>query len=235
MHKAIYIALSGALMRQLNMDIISQNLANVNTIGYKSEKISFNDYILPQDLTSPNLDLKVMNFHTPTVIDFSSGSLIMTSNPLNIAIDGEGFIALEGNRYTRRGDLKRDANGYLTTQSGIKILGEKGPIKLPDGKIEIKPNGTVLVDGVEVDSLKVVKFKDTTNLIKLGESIFSSNEQGTKSNAEVKQGYLETSNVNIISEMVKMITTLREYEAYQRAIQTFDESTAKVNNEMGRL
>lgn len=235
MNKAIYIALSGAVLRQMHMDIISQNLANADTIGYKRDKISFSDYLLPQDLIAEETDLKVMTFHAPLINDFSSGNLIKTGNPLDIAIDGQGFIALEGNRFTRRGDLKKDKDGYLTTHDGIKILGEKGPIRLPDGRVEITSSGAISVNGVEADVIKIVDFKQINNLLKVGNSAFFTNEEGTKAKAEIKQGYLETSNVSVISEMVRMIQTMREYETFQKAIQTFDEAAGKINNEMGRL
>lgn len=235
MNKSIYIALSGSVLRQLHMDIISQNLANADTVGYKRDKVSFNDYLIPQDLMNPVPDLKVMSSHSPLITDFSEGNLIKTGNALDVAIDGKGFIALEDSRYTRRGDLKRDKEGYLTTYNGAKVLGEKGPIKLPDGKIEISPTGSVSVNKVEADVIKVIDFKQNASLSKTGEGIFLTNEQGTKTNAEIKQGYLESSNVSIISEMIRMIQTLREFETYQKAINTFDEAAGKINNEMGRL
>ncbi len=235
MNKAIYIALSGAVLRQMQMDVISQNLANADTAGYKRDKVSFNDYLVPQDLMSPDPQYKAMSFHSPLITDFTEGNLTKTGNPLDIAIEGKGFIALEGGRYTRRGDLKRDKDGYLTTYNGIKVLGDKGPIRLPDGMIEISPSGSVSVNKVEADVIKIVDFAQTGTLSKAGESIFLSNGEGTKANAEVRQGYLETSNVSIIKEMVRMIQTLREYETYQKAIQTFDDAAGKINNEMGRL
>lgn len=235
MNKAIYIALSGAVMKQLQMDIISQNLANADTTGYKRDKISFNDYLVPKDLMSPEPEFKAMNYHSSFLTDFSEGNIVRTGNPLDIAIEGKGFIALEGERYTRRGDLKRDKDGYLTTHNGIKVLGDKGSIRLPDGTVEISPSGSISVNQVEVDVIKIVDFTNTQSLSKAGDGIFISTEQGVKAVAEVKQGYLETSNVSVIKEMVKMIQTLREYETYQKAIQTFDDAAAKINNEMGRL
>lgn len=235
MNKAIYIALSGAVLRQLQMDVISQNLANADTTGYKKDKISFNDYLVPSDLTNPDPELKAMSFHSPLMTDFSDGNLVKTGNSLDIAIEGKGFIALEGGRYTRRGDLKKDRDGYLTTHNGIKVMGDKGPIRLPDGIVEISPSGSISVNKVVIDVIKLVDFSNIQSLSKAGESIFLSTEPGIKANAEVRQGYLETSNVSVIKEMVKMIQTLREYETYQKAIQTFDEAAAKINNEMGRL
>jgi len=235
MNKAIYIALSGAVLKQLQMDVISQNLANADTVGYKRDKVSFNDYLIPQDLMAQDPDLKVMSYHSPLITDFSEGNLIKTGNALDIAVEGEGFIALEGNRYTRRGDLKKDKEGYLTAHNGIKVLGNRGTIRLPDGIVDISPTGSISVNRVEVDTINIVDFKQAGSLSKAGESIFLSNEQGVKATAGIKQGYLETSNVNIIREMVKMIQTLREYETYQKAIQTFDDAAGKINNEMGRL
>ena len=235
MNKGIYIALSGAVLRQLQMDIISQNLANADTTGYKRDKVSFNDYLVPRDLVSPEPEFKAMSYHSPLITDYSEGNLVKTNNAFDIAIEGKGFIALEGDRYTRRGDLKRDKDGYLTTYHGIKVMGDKGPIRLPEGAVEISPSGSISVNKVEVDVIKIVDFTNNQSLSKAGESIFISTEQALKANAEVKQGYLETSNVSVIKEMVTMIQALREYETYQKAIQTFDEAAAKINNEMGRL
>jgi flagellar basal-body rod protein FlgF len=235
MYKGIYIALSGAVLKQSQMEVIAQNLANANTVGYKKDRISFKDYLMPMDNIGLQPDGRVMSYISSFQTDFSAGNLIKTGNSLDIAIDGSGFIALEGNHYTRRGDLKRDREGYLTTHNGIKVLGNNGPIRLPDGNVEISVTGGISANGIQIDSVKIVDFPQTDNPSKVGEGIFLKNENGVKANASVKQGYLETSNVDIIKEMVSMLETLREFEAYQKAIQTFDEASAKINNEIGRF
>jgi flagellar basal-body rod protein FlgF len=235
MDKAIYIALSGAILKHSQMEIISQNLANAASVGYKKDKISFKDYLLSGNSESDLSDGRTMSQVSAIKTDFSEGNIIRTGNTLDIAIDGNGFIALEGDRYTRRGDLKRSNDGYLTTFNGIKVLGSSGPINLPPGNIQITNTGDVLVNGVQTNTMKIVEFASTDNLKKMGEGVFSTQDQGVKSNSLVKQTYLEASNVDVIREMVSMIDALREFESYQKAIQAFDEATDKVNNELGRF
>jgi flagellar basal-body rod protein FlgG len=234
MYKGIYIALSGAVLKQRQMEIITQNLANVNTTGYRKADISFKDYLVSAQ--GDKADGRVMSHISSYSIDFSNGNNFYTGNPFDIALEGSGFIALEGNLYTRRGDLRIDREGFLTNYNGKKVLGRNGPIKLPRGRdIRIDEAGTVIVDGVEIDSIQVVDFPKKDNLTKIGEEAFSTNDNPVKANALVKQGYLETSNVDIVMEMFKMIETLREFETYQKAIQMFDEASAKVNNEIARI
>ncbi len=235
MNKGIYIALSGAVLKQSQMEVISQNLANASSVGYKKDNISFTDYLMPSNGSDDQPDGRAMSYISSVKTDFSSGDLIKTGNPLDVAIDGEGFIALEGNRYTRRGDLKKDKNGYLTSFNGIKVLGNKGPINLPDGKTEINDAGDIYVNGAQVDSIKITEFPAPEDLSKVGDGIFFSEKAGIKANAVVKQSYVEASNVDSIKEMVGMIETLREFESFQKAIQVFDEASSTVNNELGRF
>lgn len=235
MYKGIYLALSGAVAKQRQLEIISQNLSNTDTKGYKKEKISFKDYLLSQRSgIDDGFDGRTMTHLSDITTDFSSGSLIQTGNPLDIALTGSGFIGLEEDQYTRNGNLMMDSNGYLVTQSGIKILGNGGPIQIPEGEIDIEPSGNIYVDGNYIDTLKIRDFEDSS-LIKKGENIFKADQEGIQSTALVQQGYLENSNVNAIREMVHMINTLRDFEAYQKAIKAFDETTAKITNEMGRM
>ena len=235
MNKAIYIALSGALLKHSQMEVISQNLANAASVGYKKDDISFKDYLLPADSENSQQDGRAMSQVSGIKTDFTEGNIIRTGNSLDIAIDGNGFIALEGGRYTRRGDLKRSNDGYLTTGNGIKVLGSSGPVTIPDGDIKITNTGDVLVNGIQTNTLSIVDFPSTDNLKKMGAGIFSTQDKGVKSNALVKQAYLEESNVDVIREMVSMIDAMREFGTFQKAIQAFDEATDKVNNELGRF
>jgi flagellar basal-body rod protein FlgG len=235
MNKGIYIALSGAVLKHTQMDVISQNLANAASVGYKKDKVSFTDYLMPSDGVSSQPDGRAMSYISSVKTDFSPGEFIKTGNSLDIALDGEGFIALEGNRYTRRGDLKRNGEGYLTSYNGIKVLGKNGPLRLPDGAVEINNSGDISVNGAPVDSIKVIKFSNPEEASKMGDGIFVNKKDGVKSNATVRQAYLETSNVDVIREMVAMIDALREFESFQKAIQAFDEATSQVNNEIGRF
>ncbi|MEW6602193.1 MAG: flagellar basal-body rod protein FlgF [Nitrospirota bacterium] len=235
MYKGIYLALSGAVLKRRNMDLFAQNIANANTPGYKKERISFKDYIVPvdnkRDLTP---DGRVMADLSKRIIDFSSGTIQRTGNALDLAINGEGFFALEGNRYTRNGNFMISSDGYLATKEGVKVLGDGGPIAMQVGNIEISPSGDVLVDGAPSGKVSVVNFSDTGVLKKVGAGMFETAEAGSDVTAQISQGFLEQSNVNAIQEMVQMMASTREFESYQKIIQSFDEAASKTINELGK-
>ncbi len=242
MYKGIYIAASGAILKQMQLETISQNIANANTSGYKKDAVSFKDYLL-QAGTGTTPDGRVMSDYSASRTDLSNGNTIKTGNTLDIAIEGEGFIALEGGRYTRRGDLQKDREGYLTTHDGIRVMGTGGAILLPEDSVQISIDleGKVSVLQVgatlptEIDTIKIVDFGSDAKLTKSGDGLFTAAAEGLPSTSVVKQGYLETSNVDVVREMVRMIETMREFESYQKAIQTFDAATSKVTNQLGSL
>lgn len=235
MYKGIYIALSGAVLKYAQMDIISHNIANADTIGYKRDDVSFKEYLMPQEILSNEPDGRAMSYFSSFRTDMSSGVHIKTGNILDVALEGNGFIVLEGNRYTRRGDFKKDKEGYLATQNGIKVLGQKGPIKLPEGLVQISESGDVSVDGNKIDSLKIVDFKQVEDMTKAGGDIFFSKGLPVNAKAIIKQGFLEKSNVGVVKEMIGMIEMIREFEMFQKAMRFFDEAQGKVTNEIGRV
>jgi len=235
MYKGIYIALSGAVLKQKHMDLFAQNIANVNTNGYKKERISFRDYLIPADNASGVVeDGRTMTQLSEQVTDFSNGPILSTSNPLDLALSGDGFFALENNRYTRNGNFKISNDGYLATQGNIKILGDGGPISIEGSRIEISSSGQVFADDISVGNIKVVDFEDRSKLKKMDEGLFYSEESGQELDANISQGYLESSNVEVIREMVQMVTSMREFESYQKMIHAFDEAASKTINEMGK-
>jgi len=235
MYKGIYITLSGAVTKQDQIDIIAQNIANANTSGYKKERLAFKDFLILAD-NKPSFmpDERVMSEISSTMVDFSNGAFVKTGNPLDLAISGKGFFALEGNKYTRGGNFKINSEGYITTQDDMKVLGSGGPILVKGKKIEVSSEGEIFVDGASVDTLKLIEFSNKENLQRLNGGIFTTNEAGEEIKSQVEQGYLEASNIDVVKEMVQMIMALRDYEAYQKMIQGFDEATGKVVNEMGK-
>lgn len=233
MNKGIYIALSGAVLKNTQVEIISQNLANAASTGYKKNKVSFKDYMLP--VTQESADGRAMSELSAIKTDFSEGTMIKTGNTLDIAIDGKGFISLEDGFYTRRGDLKISSDGYLRAFNGFKVLGNAGPIRLQGGIIQIDNNGDVFVNGLLTDTIKLTDFESTDNLVRAGNSLFKTAEKGFKASTFVRQAHLEASNVDVFREMVSMIETMREYETFQKAIRAFDEASGKINNELGRF
>jgi len=237
MYKGIYIALSGATLKQTQIDMISQNLANASTLGYKKDKIAFQDFMLSQLNGQPEAN-EARTFSDVAAVrtDFSSGNMVRTGNPLDVAIDGSGFMSLEGGKFTRRGDLRLDTAGYLVNTQGVKVLGKNGPILISGkGTIDINPSGDVSIDGVQIDKIKLVDFPDMNALKKAGDDSFETQQNPVASKATLKQGYVETSNIEVVREMVQLIAAMRDFEMSQKAIQSFDEATAKVTNDMARI
>lgn len=245
-----YIALSGAKLQELRLEITANNLANVNTSGYKADKLassSFDaelggliDQFLP--VRSPHLE---SDEETPVEIayartlrlgtSFSQGTTQVTGNPLNLALEGPGFFAVEtpnGVRYTRQGNFAIDSAGRLITSDGLPVRG-KGLSGLDAGdNITIDLKGNVMVDTTQQGSLEIVEFENPEVLKKEGHNLFVAPPNAvTRKTADqtlVHQGALEMSNVNIVSEMVTMIELNRMYQAYQKMITSIDECTGRL-------
>ncbi|MGC2062658.1 MAG: flagellar hook basal-body protein [Thermodesulfovibrionales bacterium] len=237
MYKGIYIALSGATLKQTQIDMISQNLANASTLGYKKDKVAFQDFLLSQlSGRQEASEARTLSDVATVRTDFSGGNIIRTGNPLDVAIDGKGFMSLEGGKFTRRGDLRLDTTGYLVNTQGVKVLGKNGPILVSGkGTVDINPAGDVSIDGIQIDKIRLVDFQDMNALRKAGEDSFETQQNPMTSKATLKQGYVETSNIEVVREMVQLIAAMREFEMSQKAIQSFDEATAKVTNDMARI
>lgn len=179
--------------------------------------------------------------------DYSQGSLKETGNTYDLALAGNGFFTIsytdkKGNtseKYTRDGEFTMDSEGYLRTLEGDYVQGEGGAIMIPveTSEVSIRDNGDIYADGEYVDSLRIVDFEDYNNIEKFGENLYSvvDGATETESTAAVKQGYLEMSNINVVKEMVEMITISRAYESNQKLIQTEDDMLDKSVNQVGKV
>jgi flagellar basal-body rod protein FlgF len=215
----------GCRIQEHRLETIANNLANANTTGFKKDILSF-DHLL--------------SIHQKA--NLAQGNIRHTGNAVDLALSGEGFFKVstqDGIRYTRNGKFHVNAEGQLVTPSGHPVLGEGGPISIEGTDVVVDDIGKVSVDGEEVDTLAVVSFGEPELLQKQGDSYYVYNgdegEGPTPQETSVKQGYLEESNVVVTQEMIKMIETLRHFESYQKVLQTFDETDAKVINEVGKL
>jgi flagellar basal-body rod protein FlgG len=237
MYKGIYIVASGAVLKDSELGVIARNLSNANTSGFKKDFVTFKSYPLPSSNPATGaLDERTMADVGRMASDFSSGNLLKTGNDLDVAIDGSGFIALEGNRFTRRGDFRISEEGYLVNQDGLKVMGEGDqPIQIPEGKVVITPEGEIFADNASVGTLKAVKFDASASMEKTADSIYTTAAQPSEAGPSIRQGYLESSNVDTIREMVRMISTVREFEIFQKMIQAYDEATSKASNEIARI
>lgn len=261
MIEGLYIAASGAAKQQRKLDIISNNLANLNNSGYKKDQLVFETLLAPfkEDLSfeasrTALLPSAISNDSIAYVgvSDFSTnhsqGPLLKTDNALNVALDGDGFFSVQtdaGVRYTRKGDFKLGNNRQLQTQTGNAVLSEQNlPINLPEGSlISIDSAGGISVASPQgltaVAKLKVVDFKDKSQLMKEGEGLYRATDQkaeGTASQATlIRQGFLEGSNVNSVEDMTNMVVTMRTFEAYQKVIQSIDRINNESVNNIGRV
>ena len=225
MISGIHQVVDGCLVQELKFGLISNNLANINTTAFKKDVMSFH-----QALTMQNV----------SVTDFSPGPIHHTGGELDVALDAAGFFEIQtagGVRYTRDGSFALDADGYLVTGNGDKVLGEQGPIRISGGTAEIDDKGTVLVNGGSVGTITVVDIERRELLKKEGSAYYlyqgGENDIVPAENVIVRQGYIERSNVNPTEEMIKMIESLRAFESAQKAAQCIDEVTGKLISDVG--
>ena len=235
------------------MDVVANNVANVNTTGYKKDSVatqSFSEEFMKR-LDDPGLRLfahavnigKITSgvFVDTVFTNYASGSVNATGNSLDLAIAGEGFFAVEtagkngsvSEKYTRNGEFTL-ANGRLVTRDGGSVIGQNGAITIPEGDISIDEGGNIFSNGEYVDKLKMVDFEDKSTLRSVRDTMFETTADSVFKNASgiVKQGALESSNVNSAREMVDMITVNRAYEANQRAILTIDSTLQRTVNDL---
>lgn len=246
----IYEVLSGALTQEKRLEVITNNLANVNTVGFKKDRPLFEEiHPLGADPAPSGSGVSPVPVYAALrdiIPDLSAGPIRTTGEPLDVAVEGEGFFSIQtpqGVRYTRGGSFTLDAQGQLVTQSGFPVLGTGGPITLPPGSVNIDSDGKISVKGTEVgaqatevDTLPIVQFPESVRLKKVGETLFEANGAGAPSiEGRLLQGALEGSNVNPVEEMISMIQVSRLYESAQKAIQTADEVASKAANDVGRL
>lgn len=266
MVKGLYTAYTGMIMEQNRMDILSNNLANCDTNGYKKEGSTaraFDDelaikikdtseYGMPRGLGNVNLGVKIGETYT----DWSQGNFTVTDNKEDIALAGDGFFAIsytnkQGEtsvKYTRDGAFKVNLDGYLLTKDGDYVLNQNGAINgdpAAGNYIQLDPNAEFSVDELGyitqnnqvVGRIGVVDFADYNYLQEYGENMYDLVEggQSIESDALVVQGTIEKSNVNVVTEMVEMITVSRAYEANQKLIQTIDSTLEKTVNNVGKV
>lgn len=263
MMRALWTAASGMTTQQFNVDVISNNLSNVNTTAYKRDRVEFKDllyetldraYLLDGQGKPVNLQVGHGTAAIATVKDFEKGNFDKTDNPLDFAIDGEGFFTVRGpkgdNVYTRDGSFKlsvTDAGDMLTTSDGYPVLDDTGSeiiLTVDVSKLNVSTSGELSYtdeDGVTIplgQTIGIVKFPNRQGLESLGNGFYSrtgasgdaipDGETGERST--LYQRFLESSNVQIVDEMVKLIVAQRAYEVNSKAIQSADEMLGMANN-----
>lgn len=257
MVKGLYTAYTGMINEQHRMDTLTNNLANADTTGFKKEGAtsqSFDSVLaykikdlsegrgLTKHIGSMNMGVKIGENYT----DYSAGALKQTENPLDLAISGNGFFSVEftnkagetSTKYTKDGSFVVNTAGYLVTKDGDYILGEDGRIQVdPLQTVQITELGAVYQGREMIDTLAIVDFEDYNYLEHYGENMYQTVDgaQEQDANVTVRSGYLEQSNVQIVSEMVEMIAVTRAYETNQKIVQTMDSTLEIAANQLGKL
>jgi flagellar basal-body rod protein FlgG len=233
--------------KMAQMEVVTNNLANINTKGFKRDKVFVNELRKHlESLQRPELDTDVHVPQSEAVIDFSQGSMDGTGRPLDLAISGNALFSVEtpeGEAYTRDGRLTLNAEGVLINLDGYTVLGEGGPIQFDlqqhsQSEILINETGGVLVDGALVDTLKIVGIDEPRDFTKIGANLYrldSANELNPAENFAVKQGFLEESNVDPIAEMVALIEISHFYESTEKMIRTQDRMLNQAVNDIGKV
>jgi flagellar basal-body rod protein FlgF len=249
MADGIYTALTGAIAQQQTLDVIANNVANVNTAGFRADRAAFSEFLAgaQRDQTAVSAlgqpGARVDRFvHIDAVThDFADGALKLTGNPLDMALSGEGFFAVQtpqGERYTRAGSFMMRGDGTLTTTDGHDVLGVNDqPIHLPSNKdVKVGPDGIIEADGHLVGRLKLVRAQDRTRLEKESETLFKGAPGAVMVHADgasITQGHIEASNVNAIAGLNELITVNRSFEALQKVIDTFQKMDDRTARELG--
>jgi flagellar basal-body rod protein FlgF len=243
MIQGIYIASSGMTPLMDKQDQIANNLANINTTGFKQSGLFIKTYqkFLSNDLRQPFVNNEIKP--DEVYLDYSEGAMKRTSLPLDLCIKGSGFFTVmssEGVRYTRNGNLSIDAEGLLVTNDGAKVMSNDGYIRVERNvPIVITEKGEVTQNGNSKGFLKISDFNKPYKLLRCGNSLLQPQLPETPvvqpKNFEICQGYLESSNVNIVRNMVEMISAYRNFEADQKAVQAQDQTLEKAVNEVGKI
>ena len=235
MENTLLVGLSRQTLLERQLDVVANNIANVNTTGYKADSSLFEEFLTSgaHEDNFVGADRRVSYVQDrATYRDFSQGAADQTKNPLDLAIDGSGFLVVQtpaGERYTRDGGLQLNNQGQLVTVAGNPVLGTSGPIVFQptDHDINVAPDGTItVVEGnSNVDSvrgkLRLVSFADAQKLLKEGANLYSAGEGAAQPDATsvVQQGFIEKSNVSAVSEMSRMIEVTRAYTQISTLLQ----------------
>jgi flagellar basal-body rod protein FlgF len=229
----LLIGLSRQMVLERQMDVVANNVANVNTNGFKADKSLFQEFLTSgaheDNFKAGDRRISFVQDRS-TYHDFASGPLEQTKNPLDVAIDGGAFLVVQtpaGERYTRDGSLQINAQGQLVTAGGNPVLGTGGPIVFQPGDKEISiaaDGGVSVLEGAnKVDSLRgklrLVSFANAQSLVKEGSNLFSGGGAVPDAKAQVRQGYVEKSNVNSVAEMSRMIEVTRTYTQISAMLQ----------------
>ncbi|KGK86119.1 flagellar hook-basal body complex protein [Clostridium sp. HMP27] len=246
MIRGLYTAVSGMITQEAKQDVVTNNLANVNTVGFKVDNLatkSFNEVLLSNRdkiVNGKNVKVNLGTINFGSKIDevatsFTQGTLDKTDKETDFAINGRGFFVVERNTginaeryYTRDGHFHVNSQGFLVNDNGDNVIGINTETGV-EGPINTN------VSRLDQFNMMLVDFQDYNSLTKIGDNMYSGEGQQIAANGDIKQYSLEKSNVNITREMIEMMTVMRTFETNQKIIQSLDETLGKAANEIGRV
>jgi len=249
MYKGFYTLSSGMITQNRKLDVISNNLSNISTPGYKSDELvagTFKEGLLSRTSNSSygasggslgNISMITVPYET--IPDFSNGSLEETGGILDFAIVGDGFFKIQtddGSVYTRNGSFIIDNEGYLTLKGVGRVLSNNEPIFLPTDNFNVDHQGNIFdAMGKKIANLDVVTFDNFDGFTKVGDGVFSANSEGKNTNSGIMWKYVETSNVDPIKQMTEMLTSQRSMQSAAQVLKIYDEISSKAATEIGRV
>jgi len=243
MIQGLYTATMGMMPMMDKQDQIANNLANVNTTGFKQSNLFTKTYqkYLANDQKQPFADLQIKT--DEVYVDYSEGPMKQTKSQLDFAIHGSGFFTVmtaDGVQYTRNGNFSVNTDGLLVTSDGSRVMTNDGYLRLDQNlPVTVTDKGEVTQEGQTRGFLKIVDFDKPYKMLRTGESRMRPSDPEAKERASagysVNQGYLEGSNVSLIKNMVEMISANRTFEADQKALRAQDETLEKAVNQVGRV
>ena len=225
------------LAQENRMTQITNNLANVDTNGYKKDNVTFWEMLFTASDNRQRVG-KAMR----VITDQSQGAIAATGNALDFAVNGDGYFKIQtpdGFGYTKNGNFTLNSTGQLSTMDGNLVMGEGGAIVLPDEQVQVGRDGLITADGQTINRLSLVSFPDSNDLEKKGKNLFFTKEGGGQGtivdSPSIQQGFLEKSNVNMVAEMTEMIDLQRAYQSQQKVIQTIDDLNDQAISKVGKL
>ena len=235
MDSGFYAACTALVSRTQALDTIANNLANTSTVGFRAEHNVFSSVLASTGNVPDSVLNQAMNTYGVLggdALDPSQGALQKTGNQLDLGIEGSGYFVVQtadGPMYTRNGTFQVSSKGQLVTSSGDAVMGDQGVITMPPGPISISADGTISSNGAVAGKLRVVEFPSGTELTSMGSTYYSAPARAAApaANSNVRQGMLESSNVNPIASMVELITAQRSAEMAQRALGLFNNEIDK--------
>lgn len=240
----LLIGLSRQIALQRKMEVVANNMANQRTSGFKAEEMLFEQYLMPVAQMTENVgtDKRLSYVHDrATYGDFREGAREQTGNELDIAISGDGWLAVQtpaGERYTRNGELKLSPTGQIVTHDGLAVLGIDGPITVgaTDSNLTIAGDGSVSSSAGPLGKLKLVRFADNDALKREGSNLYRAEDLQPQESADVRvvQGMIERSNVEPVRQVTELIDTMRAYASIANMLKQADDLRKQAIERLGQ-